>query len=293
MSTTLECRLLICTDLDRTLIPNGMQPESPPARRYFATLAGREEVTLCYVSGRHRDLVEEAIVNYRLPQPDFVIGDVGTTIYALHAEKGWTPLADWQDEIAPDWQGRTHEDLKALLEGMPEIRPQEYHKQNRFKLSYYLPVQADIEALRSQISKRLTSAGIRASQIYSIDEPGGIGLLDILPARATKFHAVEFLMQQQGFGLDNTVFCGDSGNDLEVLVSPIAAVLVANSSAEVQATARETAEARGLEDRLYIARGGLRSMNGNYAAGMLEGIAHYHPHIVGWLEVAGERASSL
>ena len=24
-------------------------------------------------------------------------------------------------------------------------------------------------------------------------------------------------------------------------------------------------------------------MNGNYSAGMLEGIAHYHPDIMGWL----------
>ena len=28
-------RLLLCTDLDRTLIPNGPQPESPRARAAF------------------------------------------------------------------------------------------------------------------------------------------------------------------------------------------------------------------------------------------------------------------
>lgn len=292
MSTTEEGRLLICTDLDRTLIPNGTQPEAPAARRYFAALAGRDEVTLCYVSGRHRGLVDKAIVNYCLPQPDFVIGDVGTTIYAVDASGHWEPLTDWEQEIAPDWQGHAHDELKSLLAGIPELRPQEYRKQNRFKLSYYLPVQADIDALRRRITKRLESDGVRASQVYSINEPAGIGLLDVLPERATKFHAVEFLMHELGFDLDSTVFCGDSGNDLEVLVSPIAAVLVANSSAEVQATAREMASARNNEDRLYIAGGGFLGMNGNYAAGMLEGIAHYHPHIVGWLEAAGERASS-
>ncbi len=62
-------RLLICTDLDRTLIPNGPQPESPGARRRFAILAERPEVTLAYVSGRHRALVEDAITTYRLPTP--------------------------------------------------------------------------------------------------------------------------------------------------------------------------------------------------------------------------------
>jgi len=292
MSTTTDKRLLVCTDLDRTLIPNGTQAESTAARRYFAALAAREEVTLCYVTGRHRELVDKAIVNYCLPKPDFVIGDVGTTIYAVDATGRWEPLTDWEQEIAPDWQGHTHDEIKSLLAGIAELRPQEYRKQNRFKLSYYLPVQADINTLRRRIAQRLEPDGVRASQVYSIDEPAGIGLLDVLPERATKFHAVEFLMHELGFDLDSTVFCGDSGNDLEVLVSPVAAVLVANASADVQATASDMAEARKNEGRLYIAAGGFLGMNGNYAAGMIEGIAHYHPHIVRWLEASGEKTAS-
>ena len=39
-------RLLICTDLDRTLIPNGPQSESPSARESFSRLTQRAEVTL-------------------------------------------------------------------------------------------------------------------------------------------------------------------------------------------------------------------------------------------------------
>jgi hypothetical protein len=292
MSTAPDEKLLVCTDLDRTLIPNGIQAESAAARRYFAVLAVRDEVTLCYVTGRHRGLVDKAIVNYSLPQPDFVIGDVGTTICAVDATGRWEPLTDWEPEIAQDWQGHTHDEIKSLLAGIPELRPQEYHKQNRFKLSYYLPVQADIDAVRRQIAQCLEPAGVRASQVYSIDEPAGIGLLDVLPERATKFHAVEFVMREHGFDLDSTVFCGDSGNDLEVLVSPVAAVLVANSSADVQATASDMAAAGNNADRLYIASGGFLGMNGNYAAGMLEGIAHYHPHIVRWLGATGEKAAS-
>ena len=61
-------RLLICTDLDRTLIPNGTQPESSAARKHFAMLVDHPDVTLAYVSGRHRALVEAAIERYRLPR---------------------------------------------------------------------------------------------------------------------------------------------------------------------------------------------------------------------------------
>jgi hydroxymethylpyrimidine pyrophosphatase-like HAD family hydrolase len=35
-------------------------------------------------------------------------------------------------------------------------------------------------------------------------------------------------MQQQGFDHSNTVFVGDSGNDLPVLASAVPAILVAN-----------------------------------------------------------------
>jgi len=78
-------QLLLCTDLDRTLIPNGEQAESPRAKELFERLVGREEVTLAYVTGRHRGLIEQAIQEYDLPLPDFAIGDVGTTIYQVSA----------------------------------------------------------------------------------------------------------------------------------------------------------------------------------------------------------------
>ena len=79
--------LLLCTDLDRTLLPNGNQPESPEARRRFASFAARPQVRLAYVTGRHLALIEKAIANYVLPRPHFVIADVGTSLYESAAER--------------------------------------------------------------------------------------------------------------------------------------------------------------------------------------------------------------
>lgn len=279
----MQHELLICTDLDRTLIPNGPQPESAGARRCFAQLAERPEVTVTYVSGRHRALVEEAIAAYRLPLPDFVIGDVGTTIYRVGREHAWQHLAGWEQEIARDWAGRTHGDLLTLLKAFPVLRLQERSKQNRLKLSYYLPLHHDIDTLTRAVSAQLEQAGIRARLVWSVDDIADIGLLDVLPVSASKRHAIEALMHEQGIDLEQTVFCGDSGNDMEVLISPIPAVLVANSRGDVMNLARELAKEAGTRDQLYVATGGFMGMNGNYAAGMLEGIAHYHPHIVEWL----------
>jgi sucrose-6F-phosphate phosphohydrolase len=279
----MSTRLLICTDLDRTLIPNGPQSESPQARGRFAALVGRPEVTLAYVTGRHRALVQQAMAHYRLPPPDFVIGDVGTTIYRVGPAQAWTPLQDWEAVIAQDWAGADHAGLKRLLVDLPALRLQETSKQNRFKLSYYVPLHVDRNTLAGAIEERLAAAGIRARLIWSIDEPAGVGLLDVLPAGASKRHAIEALMQREGFSLDETLFCGDSGNDIEVLSSPIPAVLVANSQPEVRDLALRLATQAGCVDRLYIARGGFMGMNGNYCAGILEGIAHYHPDAAAWM----------
>lgn len=90
-------------------------------------------------------------------------------------------------------------------------------------------------------------------------------------------------MRLHGFCYENTVFCGDSGNDLEVLASPIPAVLVANAQPVVREFALQRAHALGCEQQLYIAKGGFKGMNGNYSAGMLEGIAHYHPNTLAWM----------
>ena len=275
-------RLLICTDLDRTLLPNGVQPESPSARRRFAALASRPEVTLVYVTGRHRALVEQAISCYALPQPAYVIADVGTSIYQL-TDGQWLAWDQWQTEIAPDWNGADNAGLRKLFADLSAARLQEAVKQNTYKLSYYVSLQAARSALLEEMRRRLNERDIHASLIWSVDEPAGIGLLDVLPGRATKLHAIEFLMQHKGFSIDQSLFAGDSGNDLPVLASAVPAVLVANAASEIREAASTHAEAAGNAAALYLAKGGFRGMNGNYSAGILEGLVHYMPQLSDWI----------
>jgi HAD superfamily hydrolase (TIGR01484 family) len=276
-------KLLLCTDLDRTLIPNGPQPESMGARDHFATLASDARVVLTYVTGRHRQLVEEAIVQYRLPRPGFVIGDVGTTIYRLQSDADWQLVKTWEQKISLDWKGMTHSDLRPMLDDIGELRLQEPGKQNLHKLSYYVSLGCDQVALECAVTQRLQAQAIRARLVWSVDEPAAIGLLDVLPESASKYHALACLQDLLHFTDNNTVFSGDSGNDIEVLASSVPAILVANSESTVRAKALREAAAAHHSAQLYIASGGLNGMNGNYSAGILEGIAHYHPQVVSWM----------
>lgn len=281
-------QLLICTDLDRTLLPNGPQEESPEARRYFAALAARPETVIAYVSGRHRELVTRAIDEWALPNPDFVVGDVGTSIYRLQAGGTWRRQSDWDSNIGRDWRGNSSRELALLLEGIDELTLQEAQKQGRHKLSYYAPLACDPEMLSDTVEKRLSREGVAARQVWSIDEPEGVRLLDVLPERASKYHAIRAVMDRLGIGEDATVFCGDSGNDIDVLVSPLRSVLVRNAAPEVREQALQMASEAGNAQHLYIAHGGFLGMNGHFAAGMLEGIAHYFPSTVAWLGTSAD-----
>jgi len=269
-------KLLLCTDLDRTLIPNGTQRESKSARKLFNKFTSLDEVTLVYVTGRDKLLVQQAIKNYKLPVPDYVVADVGSTIFQL-LNKKWIHLSKWDSEINEDWNGNSNSDLQNKLRHFKDIRIQEYSKQNKYKLSYYVPLYVDHVRLLNEINLCLKKTGVKVNLVWSIDTAAGIGLLDILPVSANKKHAIEFIMNEKNFNLRQTIFAGDSGNDISVMQSPINSILVANAEQSVKNMALEHAEMNGETNSLYLAKGGFFGLNGNYSAGILEGIVHFMP----------------
>ena len=277
-------KLLLCTDLDRTLLPNGPQPESISVRKKFNQLASRDEVTLVYVSGRDKLLVQQAIKNYQIPLPDFVIADVGSTIYQI-GNKKWSHLEKWDSEISNDWNGKSNKELQKLLQNFKDIRIQEYSRQKLHKLSYYVPLYTDHVNLLNEIKSCFEKENVKANLIWSVDDSASMGLLDILPASANKKHAIEFIMCEFNFGLDETIFAGDSGNDISVMASPIHSVLVSNATDIVKKMALEQAQLNGETNSLYLAKGDYFGMNGNYSAGVLEGVVHYMPDVESWMEL--------
>ena len=268
--------ILICSDLDRTIIPNGYQEESANARPVFRQLAEHANIYLAYVSGRDKKRILDAIEEFYLPMPDYAIGDVGTTLYRV-INGNWQLLDDWSYEIGLDWKGLGRDKLSEFFGDMEEIRLQEPEKQNQYKLSFYTAQNVDYQQLIKKIRAVLAKKGVRASIIWSVDEISANGLLDIIPARANKLHAIQFLMQQERFSEDRMVFAGDSGNDLDVLTSGLQAILVKNAMDEVRKEALERLSGKHMTNRLYLPKGNFYGMNGNYAAGLIEGLVHFVP----------------
>ena len=275
--------ILLCSDMDRTVIPNGEAEESPQARQRFTRLASHPDVNLVYVTGRDRRLVKTAIDQYALPTPVAAICDVGATLYHIH-EGIWKPNPAWETEIGRQWKGYAHDDITRLL---ADVKPEKFYlqppeKQNRFKISYFADISLDMGRLREEVAGVLDQKGIPANIICSVDTAKNLLLIDILPPRANKLLAIQFLIKQQELDENRVVFSGDSGNDLDVLTSGMQAILVANAADDVRQTAAAQLAQKGQSERLYLAKGDFKGMNGNYAAGVLEGMAHFFPETATW-----------
>ncbi|MEO0353719.1 MAG: HAD family hydrolase, partial [Cyanobacteria bacterium P01_A01_bin.3] len=236
----------------------------------------RPDVSLAYVTGRDLDSIQQAISNYDLPAPNYAIADVGASIFT-HSDGEWTRLEEWDRQSANYCSKDRWSELDGLFDDLDCLELQEPAKQGLYKLSYYVPGEVNSTTLMVKLKTRLKWEEVQAKVIWSTDEHQKLGLVDILPANADKRLALEFLIDRYKFNRDRTLFAGVSANDTAVMASAIPAVLVANAGAEVKQLAyRRARESRNLET-LYIARGGQLGMNGNYSAGIIEGVAYFFP----------------
>ncbi len=271
---------LLCTDLDRTLVPNGEQPESALARPVLWHLLRSNGVALAYVSGRDLVRVLAAIDDFDLQKPDVIVADVGTSIY-VPIEGGWQLQDEWQSQIGRDWNGFDSEGIREHLASFSELEDQEEDRQTRFKRSYYLPRDLNANALRQRLDDHLTGLGVQASLVFSDDPEKGIQLLDVLPRHATKIDAIRHVQNMLDVENHLTLFSGDSGNDVTALASTFPSVTVRNADAPTRNAVRLLAAQNATESTSYQAEGGLalaggHELNGHYAAGIVEGLLHFN-----------------
>ncbi len=267
--------IMICTDLDRTLLPNGNAPETEGARSLFRRMVHQSNAWLVYVTGRHIQLVDDAIHDYDIPLPHFAVTDVGTRIYRSSKDR-WQSVSEWDEIIEESMKGFRLQSLKKRLQNVKDLELQEPLKQNIHKLSYYIIPYDSLSKVQTELKKSLEPDDPPVKLVWSRDESSGYGLLDILPACAGKLDAVYYLIKRQGVPTDRVVFAGDSGNDLDILQSEIRGIIVANADPEIKTRARSAVKD---PTRLYIADGRLGNLNGNYSAGVIEGLVHYFPEL--------------
>lgn len=256
-------------------MPNGHAPESPGALDVLKNFVQMNSVQLAYVTGRDIRLLQAAVDEFQLPQADFAITDVGSQIYTF--DRQWQPLPAWLDKMHSQWPDDAIPSILAQLQQTVGLRLQEEHKQGPFKISFYVDDASQLDNVEQQVQQQLRQCSYPYNVICSIDDIHQVGLLDILPAMANKLQAIQFLIHYVHIPIEHTLFAGDSGNDLSVLISDIPAVLVANAENDLRQQVIKLVQEKHLSHRLYVAQGQYLDFNGNYAAGILEGLWHYAP----------------
>ncbi len=262
---------ILATDLDRTLLPNGSWEADSEAIELFNELTEKHDVLVVYVTGRNLSLTENAIREYGVRYPDVLCGDVGTSIRKYeHGEwqfdDGWIAHVR---RVSPRWDAAAIRDAVAGVDGMQE---QEREHLNPFKQSYYVEHHKNNEVLKKV--DELVTGKFDEVIVYSFDSQDGKGLLDFLPASATKQTALEYVAREFGAAKQDVVFCGDSGNDIFPLTAGFCGVLVKNADDQLVDNVKQAMdESPGL--KVYFAQGDFKGLQGYYTSGVIEGAYHY------------------
>ena len=129
---------LICTDLDGTMFPLTGAPDSKCMNRLKLLLRKNPNVVLCYVTGRSLKLSLQAIDAYNLPQPNYIITDVGTSIYLRNRKYGWVLDRKWHSKLSNAWRPNTSKIITYSMNGISGIKSQGSEGISEFKSSFYL-----------------------------------------------------------------------------------------------------------------------------------------------------------
>lgn len=264
--------MILATDIDRTLVPDGNAPYDGSLPRLLQKVQ-ENNIILVYVSGRNCALLKQALTEYSIPVPDYFIGSVGTEIYKKEGED-LREYTLWQQELQrtnPDW------DRNALISRIGEkdgLSLQEDAVQNEYKISFYVDMPDRQADYVKYVSDKLTSLHMKATILSSIDVERQKGLIDVVPENATKLGAMEFLRQELGVQKSDMIYAGDSGNDILVLASCYKGILVKNAPDNVKKEVMEKRSAGQCPNTIYIAEG-KNGFNGNYSSGILEGLEHF------------------
>lgn len=200
--------MLLATDLDGTFL--GGRPEHRQA--LYQLINGNRDVQLVFVTGRGLEAVMPLLADPAIPQPDYIICDVGGTV----VDGSLQPVQPLQAAIDARWPGE-HVVAEAMR-AFPELERQEVPQRRR--CSYFCHVDAVTPAMTE------LAAGLGCAVLYSDSR-----YLDILPAGVNKGSTLTALVEHLGIERQRVLVAGDTLNDLSMFEAGFQGVCVGCSEA--------------------------------------------------------------
>ncbi|WP_328185287.1 glucosylglycerol-phosphate synthase [Marinobacter sp. OP 3.4] len=231
--------MILATDLDGTFLAG--DPEN--RLKLYQLISTHPDLTLIYVTGRGLESVLPLLADPTLPQPDYIICDVGCTVVEGDTQQ---PIIEIQAEIEKRWPGEhVVEDIMATFEGLSR---QEVPQERR--CSFLCEPDAVTDEVRAAVEE------LSCDLLYSAGQ-----YLDVLPPGVNKGRTLRDLVAHLGADPENVLVAGDTLNDLSMYEQGFIGVCVGESEPALL----DATESRA---RVYHA-----TLSG--CGGILEAIGHF------------------
>ncbi|HLO87700.1 MAG TPA: sucrose-phosphate phosphatase [Nostocaceae cyanobacterium] len=251
---------LFITDLDSTLV--GDDQAMTELNQNLELHRQQHGTKIVYSTGRSLFLYEQlnkqqTAKQKKLLQPDILICAVGTEIYENYQDdnNNLTLNSQWKKNLSEGWD----RNLVVKISGaFTDLKPQPESEQRPFKVSYFLKEEIAVQIL-PELERSLLEQQLDIQVIYS-----GSKDLDILPRKANKGMAMTFIRENLEIDVEQTVACGDSGNDIALFADrKEKGIIVGNAKQELL----EWHNANPNPNR-YLAKA-------KFAAGIEEGLRYF------------------
>ncbi|KMK67473.1 HAD-IIB family hydrolase [Puniceibacterium sp. IMCC21224] len=214
-TTPIDARkFVLATDLDGTFLGG---TDADRTRLYSWIEANRATIGLIFVTGRDPAFIGE-LCDSGVPWPEFVIGDVGTTIARVQDRK-IVPIETLEREIAMTW-GNSGNRVREALENVPglTLQPTEF----RYRVSYDLDPGAFQDTTTAMIRDMGYDPLISDNRFF-----------DVLPRGVSKGPSLRRLVSHLKIAPDTVLAAGDTLNDLSMLECGLKAVAVGGSEPDL------------------------------------------------------------
>lgn len=220
-----DVALILATDLDGTFLGGSAEDR---ATLYTWLRAQADTARLIFVTGRDPAFISDLCASGAVPAPEYVIGDVGTTI-ARFANGAVQPISELESSIAHRWHGmaplvRTR---LAAVKGL-WLQPKPF----RYRLSYQYDDRFDAESLR-------VLNGLDVDILISHG-----CFVDILPKGVSKGPSLLRLIAHLQLDRERVLVAGDTLNDLSMFQTGLHGAVVGGAEAELQEATRNLPRVR-------------------------------------------------
>lgn len=231
-------RLILATDLDGTLLAGPHEARRRIRDLFSGGLAGAR---IIFVTGRSLESIMPLLSDPTIPQPHYIIADVGATI--VHGDL--RPVEPLQHDIAARWPGS-----QAVLRALAGFPLQRQSVPQERRCSFLVSEGGITPALRGAVD------ALGCDLLFSAGR-----YLDVLPRGAGKGNALLGLAAAEGIDPADIIVAGDTLNDLSMMQAGFRGIVVGGAEPALIEQVRKLS-------RVHIART-------EGCGGILQGLAHH------------------